>query len=78
MNALDIFFRNPRYAYDRQADGCDDLWEIYDRQTHKTIASIVFWDCDPEWMARTEQRAQRWVARLNRRRPLLSGHGRLP
>lgn len=77
MIALHTIFRTTlRYAYDRQTDGCDDLWEIYDRRTNETVASIVFWDCDPEWMERSEQRARRWVARLNRRRPLLSGRGR--
>lgn len=76
MKLLNRIFCHPRYAYDRQADGCDDLWEIYDRRTHETVASIIFWDCDSEWMARSERRAQRWVARLNRRSPLLSGYGR--
>lgn len=77
MNILyTIARRKPRYAYDRQADGVDGLWEIFDRRTHKTVASIIFWDCDPEWRQRSERKAQKWVARLNRSTPLLSGRGR--
>lgn len=46
------------YFYERQSEGVDDLWEINAQDGQKTIASIVFWDDDPEWMARTEANAR--------------------
>ena len=46
------------YFYERQSEGVDDLWEIKAQSDQRTIASIVFWDDDPEWMARTEANAR--------------------
>ena len=46
------------YFYERQADGVDDLWEIKAQKDQRTIASIVFWDDDLDWMARTEANAR--------------------
>lgn len=46
------------YFYERQSEGVDDLWEIKAQSDQKTIAYMIFWDDDPEWMARTEANAQ--------------------
>ena len=46
------------YFYERGSEGVDDLWEIKAQSNQRTIASIVFWDNDPLWMARTEANAR--------------------
>ena len=76
MNLLPTTLPAPFYAYDRDADGCDDLWVIYEVHTGTDIASITFWGSDDEWTARAERKARRWVARLNRGKPLQLPSGR--
>jgi hypothetical protein len=46
------------FAYDRDSDGCDDLWVIHCPNQQRDIARIAFWDCSPEWMQRTEADAR--------------------
>jgi len=46
------------YFYERNADGVDDLWVIKAQNGQEDIASITFWDCNPEWMSRTEANAR--------------------
>jgi hypothetical protein len=46
------------FAYGRDSDGCDDLWVIYCPSQQRDVARIAFWDCSPDWMARTEADAR--------------------
>ncbi|MCC7290436.1 MAG: hypothetical protein IT449_00070 [Phycisphaerales bacterium] len=48
------------YFYERDRDGCDDLWRIVSQTTQSTVAHLVFWDGEdsPEKVARTEANAR--------------------
>lgn len=48
------------YFYERDRDGCDDIWRIISQPTQSTVACLVFWDGDdtPEFVARTEANAR--------------------
>ena len=43
-----------RYAFMKDNDGCDNVWVIYDGIAGKDITQITFWDCEPNWTARTK------------------------
>lgn len=55
----------PRFAYGQDGVGVDDIWIIWDRWTHRDLASRVFWDCSAEWMNDSEQDMRRIVDALN-------------
>lgn len=48
------------YFYERDADGCDDLWKIMSQPTMTVVATLTFWDHDdpPQDVARTEADAR--------------------
>ncbi|MFT3686384.1 MAG: hypothetical protein QM783_15930 [Phycisphaerales bacterium] len=76
MNLLHNIACMRRYVYRLGFHRGEDTWDIWDRKASTVVASIPFWDCDAGYVEHAERKARRWVARLNRRRPLLSGRGR--
>jgi hypothetical protein len=55
----------PRYAYNRDRDGCDDTFDIWDIQRGKVIDSVPFWDSVEGEEAEAEEDARRIVRELN-------------
>jgi hypothetical protein len=57
----------PRYAYNRDHDGCDDTFDIWDTQTGHVIDSVHFWDSieDEEFEAEEAARLIVWELNLN-------------
>jgi hypothetical protein len=51
-------------------DGCDNVWVIYDGIAGKDITQITFWDCEPNWTARTKAAARLITRYLNESAPL--------
>src|SRR5262249_25967755 len=48
------------YFYERDHNGCDDIWRIVSQPTQTTIAHVDFWDGEdsPEFVAQTEATAR--------------------
>ena len=55
----------PRYAYNRDRDGCDDTFDIWDRQTSRVIDSVHFWDSIEDEESEAEEAARLIVWELN-------------
>jgi hypothetical protein len=51
------------FIYRKSEDGCDNYWDIVSvHEPHRRLASILFWDDDPQWTTQTEADARLFAA----------------